>query len=97
MPRLVPANGSGDHDKNGGRSDRIYARTGFVRYMHRISTHWNALRSCDLRLGASIFYRHYLLREGLDIPECALVAILDADKGFAPETAAQTFAARREC
>jgi len=38
----------------------------------------------DLRLGAfDILVGINLLREGLDIPECALVAILDADKeGF---------------
>jgi excinuclease ABC subunit B len=38
----------------------------------------------DLRLGAfDILIGINLLREGLDIPECALVAILDADKeGF---------------
>ena len=37
----------------------------------------------DLRLGVRLSYRHQTAREGLDIPECALVAILDADKeGF---------------
>ena len=38
----------------------------------------------DLRLGAfDVLVGINLLREGLDIPECALVAILDADKeGF---------------
>ncbi|MCK4712367.1 MAG: UvrB/UvrC motif-containing protein, partial [Marinosulfonomonas sp.] len=38
----------------------------------------------DLRLGAfDVLIGINLLREGLDIPECALVAILDADKeGF---------------
>ena len=38
----------------------------------------------DLRLGVfDILVGINLLREGLDIPECALVAILDADKeGF---------------
>src|SRR5436305_1858511 len=38
----------------------------------------------DLRLGAfDALVGINLLREGLDIPECALVAILDADKeGF---------------
>ena len=38
----------------------------------------------DLRLGAfDVLIGINLLREGLDIPECSLVAILDADKeGF---------------
>ena len=38
----------------------------------------------DLRLGTfDVLIGINLLREGLDIPECALVAILDADKeGF---------------
>src|SRR5260370_14157211 len=38
----------------------------------------------DLRLGAfDVLVGINLLREGLDIPECAFVAILDADKeGF---------------
>src|SRR6476469_6113515 len=38
----------------------------------------------DLRLGAfDVLVGINLLREGLDIPECALVAVLDADKeGF---------------
>ena len=41
-----------------------------------------------MRLGAfDILVGINLLREGLDIPECALVAILDADEeGFALET-----------
>ena len=41
-------------------------------------------RGRDLRLGAfDVLVGINLLREGLDIPECALVAILDADKeGF---------------
>ena len=38
----------------------------------------------DLRLGVfDVLVGINLLREGLDIPECALVGILDADKeGF---------------
>src|SRR3954452_21272791 len=42
----------------------------------------------DLRLGAfDVLVGINLLREGLDIPECALVAILDADKeGFLRST-----------
>ncbi|MDP2332888.1 MAG: helicase-related protein, partial [Reyranella sp.] len=48
----------------------------------------------DLRLGAfDVLVGINLLREGLDIPECALVAILDADKeGFlrSPTSLVQT-------
>ena len=49
------------------------------------STRWSASKSCaTLRLGAfDVLIGINLLREGLDIPECALVCILDADKeGF---------------
>ena len=56
-----------------------------VRYMHSdIDTLERIEIILDLRLGAfDILVGINLLREGLDIPECALVAILDADKeGF---------------
>ncbi len=56
-----------------------------VRYMHSdIDTLERIEIIRDLRLGAfDILIGINLLREGLDIPECALVAILDADKeGF---------------
>lgn len=56
-----------------------------VRYMHSdIDTIERIEIVRDLRLGAfDILVGINLLREGLDIPECALVAILDADKeGF---------------
>ena len=66
--------------------DRIYARTGHqVRYMHSdIDTLERIEIIRDLRLGAfDVLIGINLLREGLDIPECGLVAILDADKeGF---------------
>ncbi len=53
-----------------------------VRYMHSdIDTLERIEIIRDLRLGAfDILVGINLLREGLDIPECALVAILDADK-----------------
>jgi excinuclease ABC subunit B len=56
-----------------------------VRYMHAdIDTLERIEILRDLRLGAfDVLVGINLLREGLDIPECALVAILDADKeGF---------------
>ena len=56
-----------------------------VRYMHAdIETLERIEILRDLRLGAfDVLIGINLLREGLDIPECALVAILDADKeGF---------------
>jgi excinuclease ABC subunit B len=56
-----------------------------VRYMHSdIDTLERIEIIRDLRLGTfDILIGINLLREGLDIPECALVAILDADKeGF---------------
>jgi len=56
-----------------------------VRYMHSdIETLERIEIMRDLRLGAfDVLVGINLLREGLDIPECALVAILDADKeGF---------------
>ncbi|MDX6807071.1 excinuclease ABC subunit UvrB [Terrihabitans rhizophilus] len=56
-----------------------------VRYMHSdIDTIERIEIIRDLRLGAfDVLVGINLLREGLDIPECALVAILDADKeGF---------------
>ncbi|MFW2541335.1 excinuclease ABC subunit UvrB [Primorskyibacter sp. 2E107] len=56
-----------------------------VRYMHSdIDTIERIEILRDLRLGAfDVLVGINLLREGLDIPECGLVAILDADKeGF---------------
>lgn len=56
-----------------------------VRYMHSdIETLERIEIIRDLRLGVfDVLIGINLLREGLDIPECALVAILDADKeGF---------------
>jgi len=56
-----------------------------VRYMHSdIDTIERIEIIRDLRLGTfDVLVGINLLREGLDIPECALVAILDADKeGF---------------
>jgi len=56
-----------------------------VRYLHSdIDTLERIEIIRDLRLGAfDVLIGINLLREGLDIPECALVAILDADKeGF---------------
>ncbi len=56
-----------------------------VRYMHSdIETLERIQIIKDLRMGTfDILVGINLLREGLDIPECALVAILDADKeGF---------------
>jgi excinuclease ABC subunit B len=56
-----------------------------VRYMHSdVDTLERIEIIRDLRLGAfDVLIGINLLREGLDIPECALVAILDADKeGF---------------
>lgn len=56
-----------------------------VRYMHSdIDTVERIEIIRDLRLGTfDVLVGINLLREGLDIPECALVAILDADKeGF---------------
>src|SRR6476469_8031143 len=56
-----------------------------VRYLHSdIDTLERIEIIRDLRLGVfDVLVGIHLLREGLDIPECALVAILDADKeGF---------------
>ena len=56
-----------------------------VRYLHSdIDTIERIEIIRDLRIGAfDVLVGINLLREGLDIPECALVAILDADKeGF---------------
>ena len=53
-----------------------------VRYMHSdIDTLERIEIIRDLRLGKfDVLVGINLLREGLDIPECGLVAILDADK-----------------
>jgi excinuclease ABC subunit B len=79
---------AGHHaDQEDGRGpDRVHAREGVrVRYMHSdIDTIERIEIIRDLRLGAfDVLIGINLLREGLDIPECAFVAILDADKeGF---------------
>ena len=79
--------GHGADKAHGGGPHRISARAGHSRALHAlaISTPSSASRSSAiLRLGAfDALVGINLLREGLDIPECALVAILDADKeGF---------------
>ena len=52
-----------------------------VRYLHSdIETLERVEIIRDLRLGFSMFGRYKPLREGLDLPEVSLVAILDADK-----------------
>jgi len=55
-----------------------------VRYIHSdVDTIERIEIIRDLRLGVLITVGINLLREGLDIPECSTVAILDADKeGF---------------
>ena len=60
-----------------------------VRYMHSdVETLERIEIIRDLRLGAfDVLVGINLLREGLDIPECALVAILDADKEGYPALA----------
>ena len=52
-----------------------------VRYLHSdIDTLERVAIIRDLRLGVfNVLVGINLLREGLDIPECALMAILDAD------------------
>ncbi len=60
-----------------------------VRYMHSDTETLERIEIIrDLRLGKfDVLVGINLLREGLDIPECALVAILDADKeGFLRST-----------
>ena len=58
-----------------------------VRYLHSdIDTLERMEIIRDLRLGEfDVLVGINLLREGLDIPEVSLVAILDADKGGLPE------------
>ncbi len=66
-------------------SEYMYEQGLKVRYMHSdIDTLERIEIIRDLRLGRfDILVGINLLREGLDIPECKLVAILDADKeGF---------------
>jgi len=66
-------------------TDYLHENKVRVRYMHSdIDTIERIEIIRDLRLGAfDVLVGINLLREGLDIPECALVAILDADKeGF---------------
>ena len=66
-------------------TDYLFEHGVRVRYMHSdIDTLERIEIIRDLRLGAfDVLVGINLLREGLDIPECALVAILDADKeGF---------------
>ncbi|MBK8906553.1 MAG: excinuclease ABC subunit UvrB [Rhodospirillales bacterium] len=63
-------------------TEYLYEQGVRVRYMHSdIDTLERIEIIRDLRLGAfDVLVGINLLREGLDIPECALVAILDADK-----------------
>ncbi len=63
-------------------TEYLYEQGLKVRYMHSdIETLERIEIIRDLRLGAfDVLVGINLLREGLDIPECALVAILDADK-----------------
>ena len=63
-------------------TEYLYEQGFKVRYMHSdIDTLERIEIIRDLRLGAcDVLVGINLLREGLDIPECALVAILDADK-----------------
>jgi len=66
-------------------TEYLYENGVRVRYMHSdVETLERIEIVRDLRLGAfDVLVGINLLREGLDIPECALVAILDADKeGF---------------
>lgn len=66
-------------------TEYLYEQGVRVRYMHSdIDTLERIEIIRDLRLGAfDVLIGINLLREGLDIPECGLVAILDADKeGF---------------
>jgi excinuclease ABC subunit B len=66
-------------------TEYLYEQGVRVRYLHSdIETLERIEIVRDLRLGAfDVLIGINLLREGLDIPECALVAILDADKeGF---------------
>ena len=74
------------HQAHGRRPHRISPRGGAqVRYMHSdVETLERIELIRELRLGVyDVLVGINLLREGLDIPECGLVAILDADKeGF---------------
>ena len=66
-------------------SEYMYEAGIKVRYLHSdIDTLERIEIMRDLRLGVfDVLIGINLLREGLDIPECALVGILDADKkGF---------------
>ena len=81
--------GVGDHadQTHGGKPDRLSAGIGHQAWNICIPT-WRRWSACelirDLRLGEfDVLVGINLLREGLDMPEVALVAILDADKeGF---------------
>ena len=63
-------------------SEYMYEAGLRVRYLHSdIDTLERIEIMRDLRLGVfDVLIGINLLREGLDIPECALVGILDADK-----------------
>ncbi len=80
--------GAGDdpHQAHGGGFDRLSQRARVkVRYLHSdIDTVERSEIIRDLRLGKfDVIVGINLLREGLDMPEVSLVAILDADKeGF---------------
>ena len=71
------------HQENGRGFDRLLETAGIkVRYMHHdVKTIERQELVRDLRLGVyDVLVGINLLREGLDIPEVSLVAILDADK-----------------
>ena len=74
------------YKKNGGRIDKIfYAVEIRCRYIHSdVDTLERVEILRDLRIGVfDVLVGVNLLREGLDLPEVSLVAILDADKeGF---------------
>ena len=76
-------------EENGGESDGLpdQCRMNKVRYLHsEIDTLERMEILRDLRLGVfDVLVGINLLREGLDIPEVSLVAILDADKARFPE------------
>jgi excinuclease ABC subunit B len=81
-----PRAGHGADQAHGRAADRVSGDHGVkVRYLHSdIDTVERVEIIRDLRLGTfDVLVGINLLREGLDIPEVSLVAILDADKeGF---------------
>jgi superfamily II DNA/RNA helicase len=90
MPRdgghRLPRAGHHAHQADGGGPDRVPARGGPQGPLHAFRRRDAGADRADPRppLGVyDVLVGINLLREGLDIPECGLVAILDADKeGF---------------